>query len=212
MPLNCRRTCSDGIWVSLASSFEWKSFNLYDIALPGDKIGRRFTNSIPFLTGAVTCIPIIYLLKDTENELICTLLSVFIKFCISITFFVVNLQAMETYPTCLRQTGISIGAIVSNALGSAGPYIVYLGTNYDVRYPFLILGVIMLVGSVAAFFLPETLHHKLPETLAEAQVFGREQSLWSLPKKKKEEFHKISILQSDDNELLEKLNQNEYSP
>lgn len=52
--------------------------------------------------------------------------TVLIKFSISINFFAVNLQAMETYPTCLRQTGISIGAIVANGFGMFGPYIVFL--------------------------------------------------------------------------------------
>lgn len=33
---------------------------------------------------------------------------------------------METYPTCLRQTGISIGSIVANIIGMVGPYIVLL--------------------------------------------------------------------------------------
>ena len=35
----------------------------------------------------------------------------------------------------------------------------------------------------AALLLPETLHQRLPETLADAHVFGREQKFWSLPKK-----------------------------
>lgn len=49
-----------------------------------------------------------------------------VKFWTAITFFAINLQAMETYPTCLRQTGISIGMIFSNAFGILGPYISYL--------------------------------------------------------------------------------------
>jgi hypothetical protein len=56
-------------------------------------------------------------------------LSVFIKFCISINLFVVNLQGMETYPTCLRQTGLSFGTIIGSSFGILGPYIVYL-VNY----------------------------------------------------------------------------------
>lgn len=49
-----------------------------------------------------------------------------IKFFVSINFYISNLQAMETYPTCLRQTGISIGSIVANIFGMMGPYIVLL--------------------------------------------------------------------------------------
>jgi hypothetical protein len=36
---------------------------------------------------------------------------------------------------------------------------------------------------VAALFLPETLHQRLPETLADAQAFGQDQKFWSLPEK-----------------------------
>lgn len=63
---------------------------------------------------------------DSEWEFGATGLTIIIKFWSAITYFAVNLQSMETYPTCLRQTGISIGIIFSNAVGVLGPYIAYL--------------------------------------------------------------------------------------
>ncbi|CAO1419238.1 unnamed protein product [Diamesa serratosioi] len=150
----------------------------------GDKIGRRLTNFFSFLAVFLACFPIIWLVKDPQYEMATTILVVFVKFSISIAFFAVNLQAMETYPTCLRQSGISIGAIVANSFGILGPYIVYLGTNYDVRYPYMIISGLTLVGFIAALFLPETLHQKLANTLQEAQKFGKDQKFWSLPHKK----------------------------
>jgi OCT family organic cation transporter-like MFS transporter 4/5 len=96
----------------------------------GNIIGRRFTNALAFAAAFIACIPIILTIKDPEYEMIPVALSVFIKFCISINFFVVNLQSMETYPTCLRQTGISFGGIVGSSLGVLGPYIVYLVSYY----------------------------------------------------------------------------------
>lgn len=65
-------------------------------------------------------------LTDEKLQVLETILPVVIRFCISINFYVVCLQSMEIYPTCIRQTGISIGTIVSNAVGVLGPYIVYL--------------------------------------------------------------------------------------
>lgn len=41
----------------------------------------------------------------------------------------------------------------------------------------------MFLGCICASFLPETLHQKLPETLAEAQVFGADQKYFAFPKK-----------------------------
>jgi hypothetical protein len=51
---------------------------------------------------------------------------VFVKFCFTITFYVIHLVAMETYPTCVRQTGTSLGAVLGSSMGILGPYIVYL--------------------------------------------------------------------------------------
>lgn len=53
-------------------------------------------------------------------------LTIIIKMGTSVTISTVYLQSMETYPTCLRQTGMSLGMILSNLLGICGPYIVYL--------------------------------------------------------------------------------------
>lgn len=66
------------------------------------------------------------LLTDPELELVATGCAIMIKFFVSINFYVSNLQAMETYPTCLRQTGISLGSIVANVFGMLGPYVVLL--------------------------------------------------------------------------------------
>jgi MFS transporter, OCT family, solute carrier family 22 (organic cation transporter), member 4/5 len=56
------------------------------------------------------------------------------------------------------------------------------GSNYDVRHPYIILFVLFLVGGIAALFLPETLHQNLPESMTEAQRFGKDQKFWSWPR------------------------------
>jgi hypothetical protein len=61
--------------------------------------------------------------------------------------------------------------------------IIFQGNTYDVRYPYIIIGIVSTTGMLAALLLPETLHERLPETLADAHIFGREQKFWSLPKK-----------------------------
>ena len=162
----------------------------------GDRIGRRLTNAFSFLTISTVCIPVILLVKNPEYSTLTLVLVIAIKFCSSITFFAVNLQAMEIYPTCLRQSGISIGAILANGLGVFGPYVVFLGTEYDVRYPYMIMGefdfddlnieryqtffyigLLCFTGFSCAINLPETLHQKLPNTLHEAKKFGKNQVL-----------------------------------
>lgn len=71
---------------------------------------------------------VLYLFSVYESAWVALALATFMRFCVSITFYVVNLQAMEIYPTCLRQTGISTSIIASNAVGVLGPYIILLVT------------------------------------------------------------------------------------
>ena len=47
------------------------------------------------------------------------------------------------------------------------------------RYPYLALFLICLSGTVATSFLPETVGAKLPETLEEANSFGKEDKFFS---------------------------------
>lgn len=67
---------------------------------------------------------------DIEWEFWATWSVIIVKFWLSILFFAINLQSMETYPTCLRQTGMSVGTIAANVIGIFGPYIVYLVSKF----------------------------------------------------------------------------------
>ncbi|XP_055678172.1 carcinine transporter-like [Lutzomyia longipalpis] len=197
-------------------NFLWQSF----IELPasvigqkmGDIIGRRYTNVVGFLLAALGCIPVIFMVKNTELDFYATAFTVFVKFAITINFFAVNLQSMETYPTCLRQTGISISAIIANSLGVLGPYIVYLGTNFDARYPFIIMGLMLIFGAAASLFLPETLYEKLPETLQEAQEFGANQPFWFYPRAPPKDSQPQSEEDGKVDDVTEKLNQPQFQP
>ncbi|KAH8346625.1 hypothetical protein KR084_007129 [Drosophila pseudotakahashii] len=148
----------------------------------GDTYGRRFTNSISFLISFVTCLPIIVYATDERYENLMIYLATFIKFLNALTFFTVNLQCLEIYPTCMRQTGVALGTILANAIGVLAPYLVYLGTTVDIRAPYYILGILFLLGGIGVLFLPETLHKKLPDTIEEAGHFGKHDKFFSLPK------------------------------
>ncbi|XP_017787307.1 PREDICTED: organic cation transporter 1-like [Nicrophorus vespilloides] len=142
-----------------------------------DKFGRRWTNIGAFVGTFLGCIPILFIVHDKSNQITVAAICVFLKFSISFAYYVVNLEALEIYPTCVRQTGISIGGIVGNAFGILGPYVVLLGTEIDASYPYILSACLCLIGAVCGVFLPETLNQKLPETLAEAAVFGADQNL-----------------------------------
>ncbi|XP_055589809.1 organic cation/carnitine transporter 2 isoform X3 [Uranotaenia lowii] len=170
-------------------NFLWQSaveLPAYKIGqIMSDSLGRRFSNSIAFIFATLLSIPVLFIVQNAEYEAMTTALTITIKLCVSINFFAVNLQSIEIYPTCLRQTGLSFAAIVANLFGILGPYVVYLGTEYDLRYPFVIIGLLSAFGAVCAMFLPETLHQALPESIEQAQKFGKDQGFWTLPKKPK---------------------------
>lgn len=128
---------------------------------------------------------------DPKYESAMIYAATFMKFLNGLAFFTANLQAMEMYPTCLRQTGISLGVFITNVVGVLSPYFVYLGTTYDIRYPYYILLSLLFLAGSSGLFLPETLHQKLPDSLEEVQKFGHNQKFWHIPKKPK-------IIVSDD--------------
>jgi len=40
--------------------------------------------------------------------------------------------------------------------------------------PLVVMGVISVIGGLAGLRLPETLHHKLPQTVEEGEEFGKD--------------------------------------
>jgi OCT family organic cation transporter-like MFS transporter 4/5 len=49
----------------------------------------------------------------------------------------------------------------------------------------LFLAGMSVAGALSSLFLPETLHQSLPNTIREAENFGKNQNFWQLPKKPK---------------------------
>ncbi len=47
--------------------------------------------------------------------------------------------------------------------------------------PFFILGVVSFMAAATVACLPETADAKLPDTVAEAEVFGKDQGLFPIP-------------------------------
>ena len=49
----------------------------------------------------------------------------------------------------------------------------YLQSVLSEKAPFLIMGLIGLLSAIPGLFLPETADVKLPETLEDAEIFGK---------------------------------------
>ena len=97
------------------------------------------------------------------------------------SFYFYYLQAIEIFPTCVRNSGIGFIGFVATLFGLAGPHITGLGAE-DPRIPLAAMGLINLVATVASSFLPETVGCDLPETLKAAAEYGKDQNYFSYVK------------------------------
>ena len=88
------------------------------------------------------------------------------------------LQAVELFPTPIRNTAMGFVAFTSLLLGLPGAHVTHLAT-IDKRIPYLIMAVLALCGSISSSFLPETIRCHLPETLVSASEYGRKQKYFS---------------------------------
>ncbi|XP_065157057.1 organic cation transporter 1-like [Atheta coriaria] len=147
-----------------------------------DRYGRRYASFLGFFMTFLSSIPVIFLINDPSMTLAVNALCVFMKFSLALSYFTVNLQALEIYPTCIRQTGSAIGIIFASSLGTLVPYIINLGVSVNATLPYLIYMFCALLGAVFCIFLPETLSHQLPETLSDARVFGKDQNIFGKQK------------------------------
>lgn len=95
------------------------------------------------------------------------------KTMISASFLIIYPFAGELYPTQVR--GIGIGT--SSYIGGMGliviPFITYLGRE-NLRLPLVVMGCLSVFGGFTGLRLPETLHHRLPQTLEEGEEFGKD--------------------------------------
>ena len=128
-----------------------------------------------------------------ENDLVSmwttNILCFIAKFICIAAFYMFYVQAVELFPTCLRNSGMGCSGFIASIVGLSCPTAAHLGT-VDKRIPYGIIGAISLVSGVAASFLPETLGCHLPETISSAAQFGNDQKYFSWLRKGKG-YHKM---------------------
>ena len=162
-----------------------------------DKIGRRWTHTILLAINSALFFILMWVVYNPALKNLVIALCMIIKLSISGTFVVAYVQAMEIFPTCIRQTGIGFATLISQTISIGGPYVIYLGMH-DLKLPYMVMFIICLIGCVCVMCLPETLGCKLPETIAEASEFGKGDPFFSFlphgrPKKEKKDKKKKEV-------------------
>ncbi|OXA51668.1 organic cation transporter protein [Folsomia candida] len=147
-----------------------------------EKTGRRWTQAAFFLMCAISCVICAVAVVQTGVDYLVIVGALGIKFGITITSMVVYLQGAEIFPTQLRSTGSGLASTISSIIGITGPYIIFTG-KFNASLPYAILGLISAVGLLSSVSLPETFRQHLPETVEQANRFGKGVKFWSyLPK------------------------------
>ncbi|XP_012538736.1 carcinine transporter isoform X6 [Monomorium pharaonis] len=136
-----------------------------------DRWGRRWPLCLCMVVAGVSCIATVLLSPDAVMEtLILFLVS---KSTISASFLIIYPFAGELYPTQLRGVAIGFSAYISGLGLIIIPFVTYLGKE-NLVLPLVILGVISVIGGLSGLRLPETLHHRLPQTVEEGELFGKD--------------------------------------
>lgn len=102
------------------------------------------------------------------------------RFSVNISYNIGLQYAAELLPTVVRAQGVAFIHIMGYVASIVAPFIVYL-SHFMTELPLIILGIIGIIGGVLSLYLPETLHHELPQTLSDGEEFGRGQGLWDFP-------------------------------
>ncbi|KAG1706172.1 Carcinine transporter [Nymphon striatum] len=191
---NIRKKVLVLIYINMISAFSYFGLSLFAPALgsnpfvsvclagaaeiPGDIIGffimdrwgRRWTIFTTFVFAGI--FSILVLESKTGSSIISLVLFLAAKICIAANYLPIVPFTTELLPTDLRNMGISITANLAVGGMAVVPFIVYMGREY-MRIPLVITGAISLTGGLCTLLLPETLHQPLPETIPEAEEFGK---------------------------------------
>uniref|UniRef100_A0AAR5P5L2 Major facilitator superfamily (MFS) profile domain-containing protein n=4 Tax=Dendroctonus ponderosae TaxID=77166 RepID=A0AAR5P5L2_DENPD len=136
-----------------------------------ERWGRRWPLCLCMILSGISCIATVLVPK--ENDQTTLVLFLVSKSAISASFFIIYPFAGELYPTAIRGLGIGASAYIAGLGLIIIPFVTYLGSDVLVL-PIIIMGIISVLGGLCGLRLPETLHHRLPQTMEEGEEFGKD--------------------------------------
>ncbi|XP_055946456.1 carcinine transporter-like [Argiope bruennichi] len=141
-----------------------------------EKYGRRWSSvSFLILTGSSCLLVAIVPEGIPYVAIVCSLIG---KFGASAAFMAVYQQSSELYPTTVRSIGMGMSGTFAGVANIIVPYVVFLAV-IGKHIPFLIIGLINFLAGISAILLPETLNEILPQTIQDAERFGKDQQCFS---------------------------------
>jgi len=135
-----------------------------------NRLGRRTMTAGSMILAGIACFPCPFI---ADGQIV-TGLAIAGKFFTSIAFAVIYIFTAELFPTCIRTSGIGLSSLCARIGGIVFPIIIgFFDGRGHPEIPMLVFGVVSLVSGTLTAFLPETLNKVLPETLEQADEFGR---------------------------------------
>ncbi|KAF2881386.1 hypothetical protein ILUMI_24784 [Ignelater luminosus] len=133
-------------------------------------LGRRYTLMGANLIAGCSCLLIA--LVPAHPTWPKAALGCFGMFGLSVSFPTVYIFSGELYPTVIRNIGVGTSSMCARIGSMLAPFVAGLA-GYEPWIPPVIFGIVPLIGAILCLRLPETLDCKLPETLQDAEMFGK---------------------------------------
>ncbi|EFX83170.1 hypothetical protein DAPPUDRAFT_48504 [Daphnia pulex] len=143
-----------------------------------DRLGRRWT--LMMALGLAGLAGIATGLVPQSSAMLMTLLAMASRFFITIAMNTGLQYTVELIPTQLRGQGTGVVHITGHGATFFAPFILYLSTYYK-TLPYIVLGSLSVFGGLVCLLLPETAGQNLPESVADAEHFGADQSFFQMP-------------------------------
>ncbi|XP_042226976.1 organic cation transporter 1-like [Homarus americanus] len=136
------------------------------------KIGRRPLHAgvMSLCAAALLCAAVVLAFGYGERHRGVAALVLVAKFCTSMTFLVIYLQAAELHPTPVRTCATGFASLIALTCNIFSPSILTMTHPWQ---SYLLMGCLGCAGVLSAALLPETKDRPLPQTLEEAENLTR---------------------------------------
>lgn len=131
-------------------------------------IGRRHTTVWTLVLSGVACL-LIAAMPEAETTVIFAL-AIAGRFLITMSINVGQQYIVEVLPTVARSSGAGAIHTLGSAVSFLSPYIVYL-SKFGHFLPYLIMGIVTIIGGGFCALLPETINEKLPDSLQDGETY-----------------------------------------
>ena len=114
------------------------------------------------------------------------------KFALTAAYGGIYIYSAEIFPTTIKNFGIGVCSSIARIAGVISQFIEMIPSsefcqnaeNIDCnKIPYVIYGILAIIGCLLMFFLPETNGHSSPENIAEGALFGKVRKISTLRSK-----------------------------